>query len=235
MITGYNTDIRHGGLVFHVQTEDKGVGNPCVESLIYVGGRILARERSGYRRLLELGRDRKAIVDLMESQHQRMIEEIRSGKLDERLVAMGTSLESTPSAPEAAGEEEESLLLDEAQAAEEDGPSLDQVILEYLNSEARQEHLVLVMNTDGELHPGRSSKLSFHAETSREATAVADARIRVKLISTTSEPIVLGEAVTDAVGDARLELELPAVEGGAAALIVSAESSVGKAELKHLI
>ena len=27
MITGYNTDIRHRGTVFHIQTEDKGVNN----------------------------------------------------------------------------------------------------------------------------------------------------------------------------------------------------------------
>ena len=38
MITGYNTDVRHGNRIFHVQTEDKGLGNPKIETLIYVGG-----------------------------------------------------------------------------------------------------------------------------------------------------------------------------------------------------
>src|SRR5690606_17493213 len=31
MLTGYNTDIRHGETVLHVQTEDKGRDNPAIE------------------------------------------------------------------------------------------------------------------------------------------------------------------------------------------------------------
>ena len=38
MITGFNTDVKYKGTVFHVQTEDKGVANPIIESLIYKGG-----------------------------------------------------------------------------------------------------------------------------------------------------------------------------------------------------
>ena len=46
MITGYNTDVRHGAVGFHVQTEDKGRSNPCVDSLVYVGGQVLASKRT---------------------------------------------------------------------------------------------------------------------------------------------------------------------------------------------
>ncbi len=42
MITGYNTDVRHGEVVLHVQTEDKGLDNPYLESVIYVRGQVLA-------------------------------------------------------------------------------------------------------------------------------------------------------------------------------------------------
>ena len=42
MITGFNTDVKHKNRVFHIQTEDKGEDNPYVESLVYVGGEILA-------------------------------------------------------------------------------------------------------------------------------------------------------------------------------------------------
>jgi hypothetical protein len=34
MISGYNTDVRHLDVVFHVQTEDKGAVNPLIESLV---------------------------------------------------------------------------------------------------------------------------------------------------------------------------------------------------------
>ena len=52
MITGYNTDVRHGEVVYHVQTEDKGAANPFIESLVYVGGQVLASKRASYADLL---------------------------------------------------------------------------------------------------------------------------------------------------------------------------------------
>ena len=41
LITGFNTDVKYKGVVYHVQTEDKGVSNPLIETLIYKGGEIL--------------------------------------------------------------------------------------------------------------------------------------------------------------------------------------------------
>jgi len=40
LITGFNTDIKHNEKVYHIQTEDKGLQNPYIESLVYVGGEI---------------------------------------------------------------------------------------------------------------------------------------------------------------------------------------------------
>ena len=42
MITGFNTDVEHDGVVYHVQTEDKGLDSPLILSLVYSGGAILA-------------------------------------------------------------------------------------------------------------------------------------------------------------------------------------------------
>ena len=41
MITGFNTDVKYKGVIYHVQTEDKGTTNPLIETLIYRGGEIL--------------------------------------------------------------------------------------------------------------------------------------------------------------------------------------------------
>jgi len=80
MITGYNTDIKHGSRVFHVQTEDNGVANPSVVTLIYVGGEILASKKSSYADQAPL--DEKKILEMMETQHRRMIAAIKKGKFD---------------------------------------------------------------------------------------------------------------------------------------------------------
>ncbi|HTO87526.1 MAG TPA: hypothetical protein VMR54_08355 [Thermoanaerobaculia bacterium] len=82
MITGFNTDVKHKNRVFHIQTEDKGEGNPYVESLVYVGGEILATKRTSYAEVVKAGRDDHAIQDLMEQQHRTMIAAIQRGRFD---------------------------------------------------------------------------------------------------------------------------------------------------------
>jgi hypothetical protein len=82
VITGFNTDVKHRGLVYHVQTEDKGKDNPLIETLIYKGGEILASRRLPYSELIR-SRDasaEKAISNLMEEQHKAMILEVKKGK-----------------------------------------------------------------------------------------------------------------------------------------------------------
>jgi len=83
MITGFNTDVPHGGLVFHVQTEDNGVANPLIESIVYVGGRVVSSKRTSYRHLLDEGKGKPEIARLMERQHRVMIEAVRRGRYDE--------------------------------------------------------------------------------------------------------------------------------------------------------
>ncbi|HYN22985.1 MAG TPA: hypothetical protein VE078_18640 [Thermoanaerobaculia bacterium] len=96
MITGYNTDVRHGEVVFHVQTEDKGRTNPFIESLIYVGGQVLATKRASYGEMLAAGKEEKDIVALMDHQHRTMIAAIRHGKFDGKLESMMAGRQTGP-------------------------------------------------------------------------------------------------------------------------------------------
>ena len=82
MITGFNTDVKHRNRVFHIQTEDKGESNPYVESLVYVGGEILATKRTSYAEVIKEGRDDHAVQDLMEQQHRTMIAAVQRGRFD---------------------------------------------------------------------------------------------------------------------------------------------------------
>ena len=79
MITGFNSDVKYRGLVYHVQTEDKGAENPMIETLIYKGGEILASRRLPYADLIEEEDKEKAISRLMEEQHNSMILEVKRG------------------------------------------------------------------------------------------------------------------------------------------------------------
>ena len=225
MITGYNTDIRHGDLVLHVQTEDKGVHNPFIESVIYVGGQVLAAKRSSYAVLVAEGKGERAVASLMDHQHRTIIAAIRSGRFDEKLLerlgpqaGLRASTEASVLRPEAVG-----------------GPTLDQVILEYLSSEAEADQLVLSLEGETEIEPGARSQFSVRATTSRSGLPVAGAQVQVKILSTVAEPRIVNAGETDEEGRLDVALEMPSFARGTAALIISAVSEVGRAEIKSLL
>jgi hypothetical protein len=88
MISGFNTDILHDGVVYHVQTEDKGRGNPFIESLIYVGGQVVVTKRDSYEDLLDPDQGDQAIAERMDRQHRVLIAAIKSGRFDDQFKAL---------------------------------------------------------------------------------------------------------------------------------------------------
>lgn len=83
MITGFNTDVKYRGVVYHVQTEDKGTTNPLIETLVYKGGEILGSRRLPYTDLIKDRTDEAAITKLMEDQHKGMLLEVKRGRFDQ--------------------------------------------------------------------------------------------------------------------------------------------------------
>ena len=80
MITGFNTDVKYRGVVYHVQTEDKGTAHPIIETLVYKGGEILGSRRLPYAELVKGAQEEATITKLMEDQHKAMIMEVKRGK-----------------------------------------------------------------------------------------------------------------------------------------------------------
>src|SRR5918997_2357750 len=70
VITGFNTDVEHNGVVYHVQTEDKGLDSPLILSLVYVGGTILASKRTHYHDLITSGFDENILAARLQRQHK---------------------------------------------------------------------------------------------------------------------------------------------------------------------
>jgi len=83
VITGFNTDIEHSGIVYHVQTEDKGVKSPLILSLVYVGGTILASKRTPYDDLIEAGFDEKVLAERLQRQHKLICAAIHAGRIED--------------------------------------------------------------------------------------------------------------------------------------------------------
>lgn len=259
MITGYNTDVAHGDVVLHVQTEDKGLANPLIESLVYVGGQVLVAKRASYAEKLAEGSSEKDIIALMDRQHRTMIAAIRHGKFDEKLAGMlgdstlsaGTRVAKTP-LPSFSDEEEPSPVPPPVAEPSENGEiempvaepadggtsgdqTLDQVILEYLTHEAEQEQLVLLLEGSENVGLGQHATLELRARSSKNGQGVSGTSVSVKMISTASEPKVLARGETEDDGSIRLSFDVPHVARGTSALIITASSDIGRAELKQLL
>ena len=83
MITGFNTDVEHGGIIYHVQTEDKGLDTPIILSLVYSGGAILASKRSPYTDLIAEGFTDEALAERLKRQHRLICAAIHSGRIND--------------------------------------------------------------------------------------------------------------------------------------------------------
>jgi len=82
VIFGFNTDIKVGKIVYHVQTEDRGQSNPVIDTTVYVGGRVLHKQASSYKQLFESPDFTPQILrQCLEEQHRGIIEDLRSGAL----------------------------------------------------------------------------------------------------------------------------------------------------------
>jgi hypothetical protein len=232
MITGYNTDVRHLDAVFHVQTEDKGTENPFIESLVYVGGQVLAAKRASYADLLATGQGQRSVVELMERQHRTVIAAIKNGRFDAKLQAL---LEARKSQPLPVGTGPVSAVVEEAAPAADADRTLDQVILEYLTSEADQDQLVLTVDGEEGVNLGAGAELAVRATSSKSGRPVSGARIQVRMISTVADPRVLATGQTGDDGALALAFVVPKLDRGTAALIITAASTLGDAEIKHLL
>jgi len=146
MITGFNTNVRHGGRLFHVQTEDSGKAHPHVMSHVYYGGTILASEKHAYEDLLGSSDLTEAVRALMEGQHKAMVARLKQGALDaiiaERLTdpneATGSGVGDAPRAAPASAPVSPPAAPERAfgEGIVSQKP-LDEVILEYLVEKSR--------------------------------------------------------------------------------------------------
>jgi hypothetical protein len=213
MITGHNTDIQFNGVVYHVQTEDKGQSNPVIETLVYKGGEILDAKRTSYNHLISEGYDEKKIIEMIEEQHRTVITDIKGGKYDK-----GARVD--PLAAEG--------IIDSKK-------SLDQVILDYLASEEEKERLSLALQGAQDYIEGAPCTLTILTRSSGTAQPLKGAKIVVKIISTVKKPITVYEGKTDRNGVLIVEFVVPEFPDGNAALLVQAFSDSGSDEIKQLL
>ena len=87
MASGFNTDVRVGDRVFHVQTEDRGPSRPLIDTTVYQNGRVLHRRTSDYKHFAESSEfASEGLRERVEEQHRAVIEDLRSGALGDGVL-----------------------------------------------------------------------------------------------------------------------------------------------------
>ena len=136
VITGFNTDIEHDGVVYHVQTEDKGLDTPIILSLVYAGGTILASKRSPYADLIATGFSDEVLAERLKRQHKLICAAIHSGRIDD-LKKMSRPSKETSAAEPVVSEEIVSeevmadLVVSEPEVEGATAPVVDEFEFEY--------------------------------------------------------------------------------------------------------
>ena len=82
-VLGYNHNLRHGGRVFHVQTEDSGQGYARLHTHLFFEGTILSTKKQEY----DPNAPEEAVRALMQQLHKSMIKELTHGEHDARIGA----------------------------------------------------------------------------------------------------------------------------------------------------
>jgi len=211
MITGFNTDVEYDGRVYHVQTEDKGLGNPVVESLVYSGGEIIDSIRSSYEEVTGTEQYAEAeVLQRMEAQHQSLIRAINNGKYD-------------PEGPKPFGY---NIITNR---------SLDAVVLDFLTHELGVERIRLDLEDDLVLYEGDEPTLRLRVLEETTERPVSGSRIVIKLISTKDKPRVLFSGTSDDAGRLEAKLTIPATPDAETAVLCQAEAAGTNSEVKRLI
>jgi hypothetical protein len=129
-LLGYNTNVRHKGKVFHIQTEDSGVAKPHVITHLFAdGGRIIKSVKSSYADRLETPDLQTQVKKLMQDQHKAMFIALRDGVYDAQ-AEVAPAPEVAPdieqfaaTTPIAAEPVDDSIELDESSFVEEVVPA----------------------------------------------------------------------------------------------------------------
>ena len=143
VLTGFNTDFKFNGQVYHAQTEDNGEDNPVVVTLLYLKGAILSSKKTSYSEILGEENFQAKLMDLMKSQHRDMMKSVLTGEFE---AGAGKKAGSPPPAVEKAAPPPTTVMpvvLETAAPvaappqevpASKEPKSLDEAILEFLTT-----------------------------------------------------------------------------------------------------
>jgi hypothetical protein len=94
MIFGFNTDVKHGDTIYHVQTEAH-LANHTFQSIVFLRGQCIGKKSGSYADASDASQTDQQLHELLKTQHREIVEAIREGRLEE--VLKDAPAEAAPS------------------------------------------------------------------------------------------------------------------------------------------
>lgn len=237
--------MEYDGVVYHVQTEDKGLRTPFILSLVYSGGAILASKRSPYDDLVARGFDEAILAQRLSRQHKLICAAVHAGRIEDlkrmserepaekqqgKSKAVDEPVEKQPppvETPQTAAtvEEVETVQADSQPPLARSEPADDD-----------EEPLKVILLDEEELRSGES--VTFRVMVSRASAngrqPAPKARVVVKTLGTSIRPASKVSA-TNTEGIALVPVLLPSFQTGRAAVLIQVNADGRRAELRRII
>jgi hypothetical protein len=207
MMFGHNSNVKVGETTYHVQTEDRGTSHAVIDTMVYHSGRVLHRRANSYADLLPLDAGREeSLKQRVNTQHQTVLDELRSGSL--KLAALPPA-PSAATKPTADGKPK-------GGAASTSHVDNDYLALELVNAKSWLS--------------GKRATLQVLVFEKQSGAAVSGARVAAR-IEGGAEPAQASSA-TGLDGKAQLAFDMPRLAAGDCALVIEAYDGKAQARLQ---
>ncbi|MCU1343122.1 MAG: hypothetical protein JWN92_2545 [Candidatus Acidoferrum typicum] len=82
---GFNSNVRVGNALYHVQTEDRGPAHPFLDTVVYVAGRVVHKRSTSYEDLNGGAAEQEALAnqlhERLSQQHREVMAQLEAGTL----------------------------------------------------------------------------------------------------------------------------------------------------------
>jgi len=213
---GFNSDLKLGDLIFHVQTEDRRPRATVVDTTVYSAGRVVYRRKTAYdERTQEPGFDDNIVRQMLEEQHRAVLEGLRSGEI------------SVDAVPQAAPARSGRTTVGSAEVA---AAARTAVAMAAASVATAPPIKVLLTNPTSWLSAG-TARLLVEVRSVDPEGPVANAVVEVSFEGL-PRPFVF-KTSTDAWGRAEVGFPLPKFGPAGASLVIKAATSAGSDEIRY--
>ncbi len=147
---GFNSNVRAGDTLFHVQTEDRGAAHPFLDTVVYQAGRVVYKRSTNYEQFAKGAYPetvQQKLHERLAQQHREVIAELEAGTLP---FQAKEKAHPAPAASDAAAPNGLQLRLANAQSWFAAGSATLQIELSEANSKQRVAGAVVRASVENE-------------------------------------------------------------------------------------